>query len=88
MIFQVSVWQLLTRHVIHPSVNIANLSGCYSNKVKFLIMVSYTILTAQVTYVTSKYHLKLKIRSPTRPACTFFQVGTGLCTSFYPFLIC
>ena len=32
--FQVSVWQLLTIPVLHPSVNIANISGCCSNDLK------------------------------------------------------
>ena len=31
-------------HVLHPSGNIANLYCYYSNELKFLIMVSYTIL--------------------------------------------
>ena len=54
--FQVSVWQLLTMHVIHPSVNVVNLLGCYSNELKFLIMVSYTILQRRLHTLLSEYH--------------------------------
>ena len=46
--FQESEWQLLTKLVLHPSVNIVKLF----NELKFLIMVPYTFFTAKVAYVT------------------------------------
>ena len=46
-------------------------------------MVSYTILQPRLHTLLSEYHLTFKIWSPTRPACTYFHAGTGLCTSFY-----
>ena len=68
---------------IHPSVNKANSKGCYLNELKFLIMVSYTILQPRLHTILSEYHLMFKIRSPTRSACTYLHAGTGTCTSFY-----
>ena len=65
------------------SVNIVNLYGCYSNELKFLIMVSYTILQPRLHMLLSEYHYTFKIWSPTLPACTYLHAGTGLCTSFY-----
>ena len=67
---------------INPSVNIVNLYCCYSNKSKFLIMVSYTILQT-LHMLLSENHQTFKIWSPTRLACTFLHAGTGPCTSFY-----
>ena len=31
----------------------------------------------------SEYHLTFKLRSPTRPVCTYLHAGTGLCTSLH-----
>ena len=47
--------QVLTLHELHPSVNIANLLGCYSNGFKFLIKVSYTILQHRLHTLLSEY---------------------------------
>ena len=54
-----------------------------SNELKFLIMVSYTILQPRLQSILSEYHLMFKIRSPTRSACTYLHADTGTCTSFY-----
>ena len=82
VISTVSVWQLLTIRVLHPSVNIANLQGCYSNKVKFLIMVSYTIFTAHVTYITLQIPLNIQDKVSNTTCLYLLEVGTGLCISF------
>ena len=46
-------------------------------------MVAYTILQPRLHTLLSEYHRTFKIWSPTRPACTYLNAGTGPCTSFY-----
>ena len=53
------------------------------NVLKFLIIVSYTFLQPRLHTLLSEYHLMFKIRFATRPACTYLQVVTGPCASFY-----
>ena len=45
-------------------------------------MVPYTILQPRLHTLLSEYHKTFKIWSPTRPACTYLQAGTGPCTSY------
>ena len=53
------------------------------NELKFLFMVSYTILQPRLHTLLSEYHYTFKVWSLTRPACTYWHAGTGPCTSFY-----
>ena len=46
-------------------------------------MVSYTFLQPRLHRLLSEYHYTFKIRSPTRPDCTYLHADTVLCTSFY-----
>ena len=87
----------LVFHMLFPSISMTvSYYTCitstreYSKSIRLLfkgIKVPYYgvlhYLTAWVTYVTLQIPSTFKIRSPTRPACTYWHAGLGPCISFY-----